>query len=410
MNPLLVFLLSLAGPGPVPGDVWPAFRGVGDSRAVANNLPLKWSANQNLIWKTDLPGYGQSSPVVWRGRVFVTAVEGDRKEKLHLLCLDLATGKTLWRKEFTATQTVKVSDYVSKAAPTPAVDADRLYAFYESGDLFALDHDGKLLWQRALTKDYGPFTNNHGLGSSPALAVDVIVILVAQNEGAYLLAIDRATGKTRWKVDHAFNASWSSPAIVVQGDEPVVVCSCSGTVEAFALKDGKHLWTVTGLNGNTVASPSQGADLVVIGASERDSSLAVRLGGKGNVTESHVAWRAGLASSSFASPLVHEGNVYFVSKAGIAYCVDLNTGKTKGTLRLPAPCWASPVGVRDRVYFFSTDGACTVIRVGPKMEELSQNQLPVEGRVYGVAVVNGAILVRSGTTLFCVGNPRSKAD
>src|SRR5262245_51790035 len=142
---LLVPCLAL---GPVaraaaPPDAWPAFRGAGDSVSGARQLPLKWSPAENVAWTAELPGYGQSSPVVWKDKVFVTAVEGEYKDTLHLLCLDLGTGKEVWRKTFVGTQKVKTSDYTSKGAPTPVVTADRVFALYESGDLFALDHGGR---------------------------------------------------------------------------------------------------------------------------------------------------------------------------------------------------------------------------------------------------------------------------
>jgi outer membrane protein assembly factor BamB len=172
-----------------PPDSWPAFRGSGDSVSEAKALPLKWSATENIAWTAELPGYGQSSPVVWKKKVFVTAVEGEFKDTLNVLCLDIATGKVLWQKQFRGTQKVKTSDYVSKAAPTPIATSDRVFALFESGDLLALDHDGKELWRRSLVKDFGEFTNNHGLGSSPVLAGDAILVLVAQDKGGYPLLL-----------------------------------------------------------------------------------------------------------------------------------------------------------------------------------------------------------------------------
>jgi outer membrane protein assembly factor BamB len=402
---MLMALLLAAAPEPAAGQTWPAFRGRGDSRTDAANLPLTWSDDRNLAWKAALPGYGQSSPVVWKERVFVTSIEGEMKDRLHLFCLERATGRTLWRKEFRGTQKVKWSDYVSKAAPTPAVDAERVYALFESGDLLALDHDGKLLWQRALTKDYGEFRNNHGLGSSLAWSAGALVVLVAQNEHSYLLAVDPRTGRNLWRKEHPFNSSWSSPVIVPGEETSLVLVSSNGTVEAFDLKDGSPLWQVDGLTGNTVASPSTGGGLVVVGSSEKDSQLAIRLGGKGKVTDSHVAWQSEEASSSFGSPLVHGGQVYTVNRAGIAWCLDLKTGKTCWSARLPASCWASPLGAGERVYFFATDGSCSVFQAGPEMKLLAENRLTVNGRVYGVAAVDGMLLIRTGDTLFGVGKP-----
>ena len=405
MTPLLSLLLTLLVAQPGAGQVWLGFRGTGNSHSTAKNLPLKWSAEENVAWQVELPGYGQSSPVVWKDRVWVTSVAGEMQDRLLLHCLDLTAGKTLWHHEFPASQGVKTSDYVSKAAPTPVLDADRVYAFYESGDLFALDHAGKLLWQRSLVKDYGPIRSNHGLGSSPVLAGDAVIVLVAREGGSYLLAVDRKTGKNVWKRDHPFPISWSTPLLTTEGGKPVLVISASGGVEAFDAATGEPVWSLDGLKGNTVASPAAAGDLIVVGASERGSTVAIRAGGKGKITDTHVAWRAQEASVSFGSPLVHNGLVYVVNRAGVVFCLDLKSGKSLWDTRLRAATWASPVAAGDRVYFFSTNGDTTVLKAGGTLEKLAENPFPVTGRVYGVAVVDGAILLRTGDRLVRVGRP-----
>lgn len=402
MTRLLLLVLSplvLLSParGAAPPDAWPGFRGTGDSVSEAKHLPLRWSPTENIAWTTDLPGYGQSSPVVWKDRVFVTAVEGEFKDTLHLLCLDLATGKVHWRKRFAGTQRVKTSDYVSKAAPTPVVTADRAFALFESGDLFALDHGGKELWRRSLAKDFGPFTGQHGLGTSPVPAGDALLVLVAQGRG-YLLAVDMVTGRDRWRTGHDFGASWSSPAVAEEKGRMTAVVSSNGTVAAFDVKTGDRLWRVDGLTGNTVASPTVAGRQVVIGSSDQRSQVGVRLDGR-----ERVAWRSDGAVSSFGSPLVYQGLGYAVSREGVAYCFDAATGKGLWDTRLPASCWASPVGGCGRVYFFTRDGVCVVAKADKEYEPLAENRLGVKGRVYGVAAVEGALLVRTGTALVRVG-------
>jgi outer membrane protein assembly factor BamB len=398
---LTAFLLLIPVPAlraASPPDSWPGFRGAGDSATEAKRLPLKWSATENVAWTAELPGYGQSSPVVWKEKVFATSVEGEFKDALHLRCLDLATGKPLWKKQFKGTQKVKNSDYVSKAAPTPVATADRVFALFESGDLFALDHEGKELWSRSLVKDFGPLTNNHGLGSSPVLAGDALLVLVAQDRGGYLLALDAKTGKDRWRAEHAFGSSWSSPTVATCGGETCALVSSSGMAGAFDLKTGKSLWELTGLKGNTVASPTASGDFALLGSSERASQMAVRLGEKGK-----VLWRSKGATSSFGSPLVYKGLAYSVSREGVAVCLDPKTGAELWDARLPASCWASPVGGAGRVYFFTRDGVCVVAKAGKEFEKVAENKLPGKGRVYGVAAVEGAFLVRTGNGLVKVG-------
>jgi outer membrane protein assembly factor BamB len=399
-RPLLLFVACLVLPCSLfaapPPDIWPAFRGNGDSISDAKLLPLKWSATENIAWNLDLPGYGQSSPVVWKNRIFVTSVEGEFKDVLNVLCVDLVSGKITWQKQFKGTQKVKTTDYVSKAAPTPVVTADRLFVLFESGELLALDHDGKEVWQRSLVKDFGPFTNNHGLGSSPILAGDSLLVLVAQDRGAYLLSVDIASGKDRWRTESAFSGSWSSPTIVSNGDKMTALVNSTGLVAEFDLKTGKQLWEITGLTGNTVASPTVAGNLALIGSSDKASQLAIKLDG-------NVAWKSRGPTSSFGSPLIYKDLAYSVNRDGIAYCFDVKTGKEHWDTRLPASCWASPIGGAGRVYFFTRDGVCVVVKNNAELETLAENKISVKGRVYGVAAVEGAFVVRTGNTLVRVG-------
>ena len=398
---LLLLIATPALRAASPPDVWPAFRGSGDSISDAKQLPLKWSATENIAWTIDLPGYGQSSPVVWKDKVFVTSVEGDNKETLYLLCLDLVSGKTLWQKTFVGSQKVKSSDYVSKGAPTPIVTADRVYALFESGDVFALDHSGKELWQRSIVKDHGAFTNNHGLGSSPVLAGDAILVLVAQDRASYLLAVDGATGKDRWKATHHLGSSWSSPAVYTVDGRLTALVSSSGTIAAFDVKSGEKLWDMTGLTGNTVASPTPAGGVALVGSSDRASQAMVKLDGKD--TTDRVVWRSKDATSSFGSPLVYQGYGFSVNRDGLAYCFDPATGKAIWDYKLPASCWSSPVGGAGRVYFFTRDGVCVVVKPRAEPDVLAENKLPVKGRVYGVAAVEGTFLIRTGKNLVKVG-------
>ncbi|MBN9517926.1 PQQ-binding-like beta-propeller repeat protein [bacterium] len=382
-----------------PPDRWPAFRGTGDSISDAKALPLKWSPTENVAWTTELPGYGQSSPVVWADRVFVTSAEGEFKDTLHVLRLDLATGKEAWRKSYPNAARVKATDYVSKSAPTPVVTADRVFALFESGDLFALDHDGKEQWRRNLAKDFGPLQGNHGLGTSPVLAGDTLLVLVAQGN-SYLLAVDAVTGKDRWRAEHPFGGSWTSPAVVQVDGKPVAVVSSPGLAAAFDVATGAKLWELGGLTGNTVATPTPAGELLVLGSSDRASQVAVRVGAK---ADERVAWRSAEGVSSFGSPLVYGKYGYTVSRDGVAYCFDPATGKSVWDHRLPGSCWASPVGGVGHVFFFTKDGVTAVVKPGPEPEVVAENRLPGRGRVYGVAAVEGAFLVRTGTALHKIG-------
>ncbi len=378
---------------------WSGFRGNGASTTAVENLPLTWSAEKGIAWDVELPGYGQSSPVVWGDKLFVTAGKGDMKETLIVAAYNLADGKLLWKQELPATEKVKVSDYVSRSAPTPVVDADRVYAFFESGDVFALDHAGKLQWKRQLTQEYGAYQGNHGLGSSLALAEAGLILLIDHSGPSYLLCLDPASGKNQWKVDREPRISWSSPIVAGQGDDQEVLISSKGLVQAYRAANGELLWEQTGLDGNTIASPTVANDLVIVGSSDAAWNVALKRGPK---IEDRIAWKAD-ATSSFGSPLVHRGRAYFVNRSGVATAVEIASGKNIWTQRLPGSCWTSPIGAGDRVYFFTKDGSTMVMAAeGNEANVLAENSLPAEGIAYGVAVAPGAFVIRLGERLIKV--------
>ncbi len=460
----VVFAVCL-GAGPKPTDSWPGFRGDGSSTSTARNLPLTWSPTANLSWRTPLPGYGQSSPVVWGDRAFVTAVDGDQKEKLFVIAVDLKTGEALWTKTFAAGQTGKNNPMMSRAAPTPVVDKDRVYAFFESGDVVALTHAGAVTWERSLSKDYGTFKNHHGIGCSPAQTDKAVVILIDDPGPSYLIALNKATGTNVWKTDRKSRSSWTSPVVTRIDGRPAVLVSSSGSLDAYDAATGKELATLDGLVGNTIPSPAVSGDLIVLGAGENrakpdaaasaKSNGCVRLTVKGDTVSFEPVWDGKRVVCQHASPLVYKGHAYFVTKSGLVHCVDLKTGDERYAERLDNPCWATPVGAGDHVFFFGKDGVTTVVKAGPDFEKVATNRFwsaadfakrrdeakekaaatqpkPPEGKgpgggpplpkgeleaarysavgdvVYGVAAADGTFLVRTGTELICVRETEPK--
>ncbi|MFO0938691.1 MAG: PQQ-binding-like beta-propeller repeat protein [Gemmataceae bacterium] len=457
MNLLLLTLLLGAEPTPVKN--WPGFRGDGSSTSAAKSLPLNWSPNKNIAWRIPLPGYGQSSPVVWGDRVFVTAVDGDQKEKLLVVAVDLKNGKTVWEKEFAAGQKGKNNPMMSRAAPTPVVDKEAIYTFFESGDVIALTHAGEVKWERSLVKEYGAFKNNHGVGSSPAQTDNAVVILIDDLGASYLVALDKATGKNHWKAERKSRSSWTSPVVARFDGKPTILISSSGTLDAYDASTGKALATLEGLVGNNIPSPAVFGDLIVLGAGENrmkpdlaasaKSNCCVRLTVKGDKFSFEPVWDGKKAICQHSSPLVHKGHAYFVTMTGFVHCIDLKTGEEKYAERLDNPCWATPVGAGDHVFFFGKDGITTIIKTGPDYEKVAANRLwsaadfakrrdeakekaaanlpkSPEGKgpggglplpkeeleatrysavgdvVYGVAAVDGKLLIRTGTELLCV--------
>lgn len=398
-----------ASPSSRGQEHWTGFRGDGTSRTHARDLPTFWSDDQNIAWKVQPEGVGQSSPVIWGEMVFVTSVLGPAKEQLMVSALDLATGKALWKQTFKASQTTPISDYISKAAPTPCVDSDHVYAFFESGDIIALDHQGQVSWSRSLTEDYGPFAGNHGVGSSPLLCQDGLVLLIDHDGPSYLVCLDKATGRTRWKVDREKRVSWSSPILMREMGQDRILISSNGLMESYDPSTGDRIWFVSGLRMNTVASPSWSDQWAIVGSSDKTSSRMIRLGGSGEVTQSHVMATLEDASSNFGSPLVFKDRVYSVNRAGVAFCNALADGKLLWSLRLPSSCWASPLGAAEGVYFFCDRGETIIL--DPQAEEpvvLVHLKVKDSTRALGYAAVDRHLVLRTEGTLYCFKSSPSK--
>jgi outer membrane protein assembly factor BamB len=370
-----------------PPDAWPAFLGQGASKIDPATIPLTWSPTENIAWQAKLPGKGQSSPVIWGDRVFVTAIEGTMKEKCHLVALSLEDGRELWRQTLDSPQTVRSTYTQSRAAPTPVVDADHVYAFFETGVVVATDHSGKPLWQRALTEDYGPFESTIGLASSPILVNDLLAILIDHEGPSYLLGLDVKTGATRWKTERTSRTSYSSPALVPIAGTQQIVCSSSGSIDGYDPKSGEMLWTFEeNVGGNRTGAPLAIRDgMFAIGASPgmhnereeqaRKTNFLMRVELVDGKFVPKVLWRTEEAMPSYNSPMVYGDFAYWVNRAGVVFCFDAATGKSVYSQRSGGTCWATPVGIGDRVYLFGKDGMTTVLAVGPEYKVLAENML-----------------------------------
>ncbi|MFG0316839.1 MAG: PQQ-binding-like beta-propeller repeat protein, partial [Planctomycetota bacterium JB042] len=386
-----------------PGDRWSEFRGGAGGRSDASGLPTEWSDERGVAWSVDLPGTGQSSPVIDEGRVVVTSVDGEEKERLIVSCLDAADGALVWRRTLDASLRIPLSDMVSQAAPTPAVDGRDVFAFFESGDLVALDGDGEVRWRRALAEEYGPFVGNHGLGGSVALTDEGVVVLVDHDGPSYLLCVDRKTGENRWKVDRTPRISWTTPVVTRGPSGEEVVVSSAGSVEGFDAATGRRTWVLEDVEGNTIPSPTVLGDLVVVGASSGDGTLAF-LRPSGDDPRPRIVWRAPrTVACGFGSPLVLDRHVLLVNKSGVLVCLSRDAGRILWKHRLPSATWSSPIAADGRVWLFGTDGETTVATIddaGP--EVVAESRLAVDGKVVGVAAIDGAFFVREPKRLRCL--------
>lgn len=385
---------------------WPGFRGGGNGHAEAEDAVLEWSDGANVLWRVDLPGYGQSAPVVWNRQVFLTSVEGPEKETLILSSLDVETGEVRWRRRFQASQKIESSEMVSRGAPTPVVDSETVFAFWESGDLVALDHEGETLWHRSLTAEYGDFLGNHGVASSPVLAGGHLIVQATHDGPSFYLAVDRRTGANVWKVDRPAGVSWTTPIPIDLDGEPYVIASAGSRVEAIHAVTGERAWLFEAIEKNHVPSIAVDGEVVFVPSSAAGQSVALpREVAPGEIPESAIAWRAEGASSGFGSPLIQAGCVLLSNKAGVLSCLDKGSGEERWQHRMAEAVWASPISVGERVYFFGKKGTTTVLRVradGPP-EVLAENQLETDETVYGAAAAAESFVIRSGSEVVRVG-------
>jgi len=399
-----------AATGPTPGDAWPGFRGDGSSHAGASGVPLMWSDKRNLAWRVDLPGEGMSCPVVWRGRVYVVAADprqvadDEVKDLFHVCAFDLETGEEVWRASFTPGST-EVSKGIN-AAPTPCVDAEGVYVLLESGELMMLDHAGELVWERSLLEDYGEISGSWGLAASPALLGDTLYVLNDNDKQSYLLAVDRKTGKTRWKTDRDTKQGYASPVAVQTDAGPRVYTCGEGWVGCVDGGTGEPVWWVEKEASSPTGSPTVTDGLVIFDMDTTEENLvAVRRGGRGDVTESHVAWTSA-AKNSYGSPLAHDGRLYVCDAGDLVRCLDLADGSLVFAHRCRSDPFMSPVLADGRVYWFMEEGKTYVTRPGDRWVRLAGPSLTLSGNVWGVAVVDGCIVFRSNKQLACVKTPK----
>jgi outer membrane protein assembly factor BamB len=394
---------------------WPAFRGPrGDGTADERGLPLKWSEKENVVWKARLPGHGVSSPVVLGDRVLVTCYSGyGGKEKggdmtklrRHLVCLDRNTGKPLWQADVAARQPeVEWGGPLLQhgyATSTPATDGERVYVCFGKSGTFAFDLAGKQLWHA----DVGDMLNGFGSGASPALLGD-LVIVNATVESGRLQGLEKATGKAVWKV-RINGDCWTTPLPVkVPGGGEELVFFARGVLYGFDGPSGKQLWECDCPGPDYVSANPVARDGVVYVMGSGNAGrvcMAVKAGGRGDVTKTHVVWRQKVGAS-YTSPVLAGDHLYFFSN--LAYCLRADTGEVVFSERLAGlgQEYSSPVAADGRIYLFTRRGKGHVFAVKDSLESLAANDLDApDGFTASPAVSGGRIFVRSGEDLWCLG-------
>ncbi len=463
-----IAFLSLFAPIAVASD-WPQFRGINCSgrAAVGPALPTDVGPETNVVWKTALPP-GHSSPIVVGDRLYLTA---EREKTLLTIALDPGSGKVVWQAEAPSTTLEKVHKIGSHAQSTPAADGDCVVSFFGSCGLFCYDRAGKQLWHQPM----GPFKNDFGAGSSPILAGDWVLLCQDHDQGSFLTALDKNTGKTIWKTDRSeFLRGYCSPVVwEVDGKKQVVVAGTLRVV-GYDLATGKELWTVRGISRTVCMTPVVGDDgvLYVAGWSaggdaearievepfdsvikrldkngngkleanelttgpiaerftqvdvDKDGSitreeyerfrdlfakgqnvmLAIRPGGKGDVTDTHVVWRNTKQVPFCASPLHVGGLVFTVKDGGFLSCLDAKDGKLLKRERLPGPgnYYSSPVAGDGKIYLLSERGRLTVVSAVRDWQVLASSDFQEDGYATP-ALADGRIYLRTAGHLYCFG-------
>jgi outer membrane protein assembly factor BamB len=398
------------------GADWRQFRGpTGQGISDEKGLPVRWSSRENIAWKVKLPGAGASSPVILGRRVYLTCYSGygmDPKEpgkqddlRRHLLCLNRGNGEVIWSKVLEPVlpehQYAGEGAYHGYAASTPITDGEKLYVFFGKSGVYCYDLDGKQLWHVLVGKG----TNGWGSGASPVLYKDLLIVNASVESNA-LIALDKTSSKEVWRALNISRA-WGTPVLVKTPDNSQeLVLSMQGRVAGFDPDTGKELWSAAGHNGYVV--PSVVAhDGIVYAVGGGGTSLAIRSGGRGDVTKTHVLWRTGKGSNA-SSPIYHDGTLYWISESnGDVHFQDAATGKSVAQRlgRGVGRTWASPVLADGKLYFVSQHSGTYVVAARPKLELLAHNVFDEDDSRSNasLAISDGQLFLRNDQFLYCIG-------
>jgi outer membrane protein assembly factor BamB len=363
---IFFFSLSLLSIQTALAADWLQFRG-SENRSVNGSakLPTEFSAEKNVAWKSPLVGKGVSGPIAVGNKIFVTASSGPVvQDRLHVLCFDATSGKRLWHRQFWATGRCFHHPTSANAAPTPASDGERVFAFYSSNDLVCLDLDGNLQWYRGLGLDYPKAGNDVGMSSSPVVAGGAVVVQSESQGDSFAAGLDARTGETLWRENRKPGANWASPALLrdKEGKE-VVLLQSSDVLSAHEPRSGKQVWkfesgcsiipSTTAID-NRVFLPSKG--LTVLEATATSTSPT-------------VAWESSKLGPGNASPVIVGDQVYVLNSAGVLSCGDVKTGDVLWQQRLAGKFWATPVVAGGHIYCINDAGKSFVVKLGSEKPE-----------------------------------------
>lgn len=405
---------------PAYGSDWMQFRGPhGQGKATNSNLPLKWSPESGVVWKVKPPGSGTSSPIVVGDRIFMTGFSGFNvpsepagtmnELRLWVFALDLHSGELVWKREVKPDfpEQDRIREDHGYASNTPVSDGERLFVFFGKSGVLAFDLEGKQLWKAGV----GSGLSGWGSGASPVIAGDYVIIN-ASVESESLIALDKSTGKQIWKAG-GIQESWNTP-ILIDGTQapsgsPELALGMLGKVRGYDPATGQELWSCdNGIKWYIAPSMVSSQGVVwSIGGRSGTAAVAVKAGGRGDVTNSRLLWSS-TRGSNVSSPILHEARLYWAHEnLGVVYCAEAATGDLLYEERLPksGQIYASPVIAGDRIHYTSREGKTFVVSAKPEFELLAVNELGSQREVFNAspAITGDRMLIRSNQFLYCIG-------
>jgi outer membrane protein assembly factor BamB len=384
---------------------WPGWRGDGSGVSDAMALPSHWSATENICWQVELPGKGFSSPIIWQDHLFATSAgEGGTRRAVH--AVDAASGELRWSREIEHDDPELTSAMTGHAAATPVTDGEHVVAFFGNAGAVCYDFAGRELWRR----DLGRFVTELGLASSPRLR-DGKVFLVCDHDGdrfktfdSFLIALDVQTGETVWKTERPkLFRSWSTPLVAsLAGGAVELVVNGQEQLRGYDAATGKLLWQVAGMTDWVTPSPLF-ADGLIYATSGRDGPiLAVRPGGRGDVTASHVAWRTRGGAPYVCSPVLYRGHLVVHNEQGIVSCFAADSGQLRYRERLEGKFFASSVAGDGKIFITNDAGTTYVLKAGERFELLAKNSIAAY-TLASPAISGGQLYLRNERHLICIG-------
>ncbi len=417
----IVFGLLFLVTSSVSADNWPNWRGPTlNGVAPKGTYPVKWSSTENVAWKIKLPGKGTSTPIVWRKQIILTSQEVGKNTTM---ALD-RSGKTIWKTTAGGAGIKGKHRKASGSNPSPITDGKHIYVYFKSGDLVCLTMAGKVVWQTNLQQAWGKDTLWWDIGTSPVLSADKVLVAVMQTGGSYVAAFNKSDGKVAWKRDRDLEApleaaqSYTTPIVLKRNNRETLLVLGADHVTAHDVTTGKETWRVGGLNPTgqkyfrSISSPVLAGDLLLAPYSRGGTLTAIRLGGSGDVTKSHIAWaNKGGAAADVPTPIVSGNRVFVCSDRGKLTCLDAKTGKTfwSGVTEKNRTGYSSsPILAGGRIYLTREDGKTFVVESGDSFKVVAANVLG-EFTVATPVFSQGQILLRTTEHLYCIGKRTSAA-